>query len=78
MQQNRPVRVVKRGEKARGDENITKTTDEHSAKSSERELKAVVSGWVREHRQRSEQYRRAVSEMLRESGMRPSGAPSLA
>lgn len=78
MQQNRTVRVIKRDERARGGENNTKTTGESGAKSTERELKAVVSGWVREHQQRSEQYRRAVKEMLRESGLCPSRLPSLA
>lgn len=75
MQQNRQVRVIKRDERARA-ESTTKATDEGDMKSSERELKAVVSGWVREHRQRSEEYRRAFANMLKESSLRPSRAAS--
>ncbi|HEY0380433.1 MAG TPA: hypothetical protein VGC87_26205 [Pyrinomonadaceae bacterium] len=73
MQQNRPVRIVKRDQKARTEQTPQATTAEVGvAKSSERELKAVVAGWVREHRQQAEQYRRAVAGMLRERGLRPS------
>ena len=35
---------------------------------SERELKSVVTGWVHEHRQRSEDYRRTITDLLKQSG----------
>jgi hypothetical protein len=47
-------------------------------KSAERELKMVVSSWVREHQQRSEEYRRAFSKMLRENTLLAPRKPSLA
>jgi hypothetical protein len=67
MQQNRSVRVIKRNQRA-ATENRTKAQCDTNQEPSERELKTVVSGWVREHRQRSEEYRRALTEMLKESG----------
>ena len=73
MQQNRPVRIVKRDQRARSEQTPQATTSEGGAvKNTERELKNVVAGWVREHRQQAEQYRRAVTSMLRERGLRPS------
>lgn len=69
MQQNRTVRIIKRGQKA-NDETVAKAAVAVSAEPSERELKSVVSGWIKEHRQRSEEYRRAFTDLLRESGFR--------
>lgn len=77
MQQHRPVRIVKQGQKAVS-ENVARAAGETSAQPSERELKSVVSGWIHEHRQRSEQYRQAFAEMLKESGFRSPRATSLA
>ena len=74
MQQNRPVRIVKRDQRARTEQTPQATVEGGAVKNSERELKAVVAGWVREHRQQAEQYRRAVAGMLRDSGLRPSVA----
>ena len=76
MQQNRPVRIVKRDQRARAEQTppAAAASGEAAARSSERELKAVVAGWVREHRQQAEQYRRAVAGLLRDSGLRPSVA----
>jgi hypothetical protein len=69
MKQNRTIRIVKQGQKANV-ENVAKTASELHTEPSERELKSVISGWVSEHRQRSEEYRRAFSDLLRESGFR--------
>lgn len=77
MQQNRPVRIVKRDERARAEQppQVVAAPEGGAAKSSERELKAVVAGWVREHRQQAEQYRRAVAGLLRrERAFGPSAA----
>ena len=65
MQQNRPVRIVKRDQRARAEQTPQAAAAGGDVKSSERELKAVVAGWVREHRQQAEQYRRAVADLLR-------------
>ena len=77
MQQNRPVRIVKRDQRARTEQTpqATAAAGALAPESSERELKAVVAGWVREHRQQAEQYRRAVAGLLRrESVFGPSAA----
>lgn len=70
MNQHRPVRVIKRDRKG-----LTESPSEASgggrAEPSERELKTVVSGWVREHRQRSEEFRRTFARVLAEAGFPP-------
>jgi hypothetical protein len=77
MQQNRPVRVIKRDERRRA-ETTPNAPSESSAENQERRLKTVVSGWVREHKQRSEEYQRMFTSMLRETGFCPPGAASRA
>ena len=69
MQQNRAIRIIKRGQRA-NEETAAQAAVAVSAEPSERELKSVVSGWVREHRQRSEEYRRSFADLLKESGFR--------
>ena len=77
MQQNRAIRIIKRGQKAKV-ESVTQVAAVQSAEPTERELKSVVSGWVREHRQRSEEYRRSFADLLKESGFRSRRITSLA
>ncbi len=75
MQHNRPVRIVKRDQRARSEQTPQAAAPEGGAvKSTERDMKAVVAGWVREHRQQAEQYRRAVASLLRERAFGPSAA----
>jgi len=71
MQQNRTFRVVKRGQKERTEETqaVVNATPQPPARNAERELKAVVSGWVREHREGAEELRRAAALLL--SNARP-------
>ena len=71
MQQNRSIRVIKHHQRAET-ESRTKAAGSARQEPSERELKTVVSGWVREHQQRSEEYRRALTDLLKKSGF---GAP---
>lgn len=80
MQQNRPVRVIKREQRNCADSaaNTPTTAPQESAETSERKLKTVVSGWVREHQQRSEEYRQMFATLLKEVGFRPSRAASRA
>jgi hypothetical protein len=78
MQQSRAIRIIKQGQKAQI-ESVTKVVSEAATgEPSERELKSVVSSWVREHRQRSEEYRRSFADLLKESGFRSPRATSLA
>ncbi|HKR00454.1 MAG TPA: hypothetical protein VJT09_07260, partial [Pyrinomonadaceae bacterium] len=77
MQQNRSVRVVKRDQRMRAEANLNAPCEE-TPENSERKLKNIVSGWVREHKERSEEYQRMFSSLLRETGFRPSRAASRA
>ena len=77
MQQNRPVRVIKRDQRGRT-ESIVKVVAEDDVETAERKLKTVVSGWVQEHRQRSEEYRQMFASLFKETGFRPSRTPSRA
>lgn len=73
MPSNRPVRVVKREQRVR--EKIAPAAPvERGEESGDRKLKTVVSGWVREHKERSEEYQRMFATLLRETGFRPSRA----
>ena len=71
----RQVRVIKRDQRSCADSRAGAEVA-GGTKSSEREMKTVVSGWVSEHRQRSEEFRRAFAGLLREAGFTPS--PSVA
>jgi endonuclease/exonuclease/phosphatase (EEP) superfamily protein YafD len=75
MKKNRPVRIIKHNQRVSG-ESLAKALGDARTQPSERELKTVVSGWIREHRQRSEEYRRAFANLLKESGLRSQGALS--
>jgi hypothetical protein len=77
MQQNRPVRVIKRDQRERAESSV-KTVAEDGAETIERKLKTVVSGWVHEHRQRSEEYRQMFASLFKETGLRPADTPSRA
>lgn len=73
MGQKYQVRVIKRGQRESAESVVAAATPEHaeSAEPSERELKTVMSGWVREHRQRTEEYRRSFAGLLRQVGFNP-------
>jgi hypothetical protein len=79
MQQNRPVRVIKRDQRESVEsEAATASPLAESMESAERKLKTVVSGWVREHQQRSEEYRQMFASLLKETGFRPTRVASRA
>lgn len=73
----RPVRVVKRGQAAREERKAVDAVAA-SARESEREVKTVVSGWVREHRERAEEFRLAFAGLLRDVGFNPASSTSRA
>ena len=72
MGQKYQVRIIKRGQRE-STESVAAAAAERaeSAEPSERELKTVMSGWVREHRQRTEEYRRSFAGLLRQVGFNP-------
>ncbi|MFL6228571.1 MAG: hypothetical protein ACJ741_07300 [Pyrinomonadaceae bacterium] len=71
MQKNPQVRIVKREQRATLEREQRTHLERHveargaqSGAPSERELKAVVAGWVREHRERAEDCRRSLAAVF--------------
>jgi hypothetical protein len=64
MQANRQVRVIKREQRAGGNEAAAAPTGVTQRNASERDMRAVVTGWVREHREGVQDYRRALSTLF--------------
>jgi hypothetical protein len=69
MNTNRPVRVIKKGERQEAAVVSPAGVVEKSAAGREREMRTVVSGWVSEHRQRSAELRQTFAAMF--GGMGP-------
>ena len=77
MPQLKQIRVVKRDEKRRAEQEAAAAQRPAAvpAREAAREVKDVVSGWVSEHRRRSEEFRRNYSTLLGELGLSaPRGA----
>jgi len=70
MEQTKRIRVIKGGRAARETEAAQETVSVKSAAAAVREVKEVVSDWVRDHRQRSEEFRRNYSALLGEMGFK--------
>ena len=77
MRQNGPIRIIKHDQRARTAQ-ATPDAGAQPQQTSERELRAVVSGWIQEHRQRAEEFRRSVAATIREGGFVPPQAASRA
>jgi hypothetical protein len=69
MQKNLQVRIVKRKQRA-SLESPVEVACADRAVPSEREMKAVVAGWVSEHRAQSEEYGRAFASLFTKVEMR--------
>ena len=67
MGQTKRIRVIKGGRKA---EAAPQAVSVKSAAAAVREVKDVVSDWVRDHRQRSDEFRRNYSALLGEVGFK--------
>jgi hypothetical protein len=75
----RKVRIIKRSERADAERALEDApAPEARAANSEREMRTVVSGWVREHKERTEEFRSAFASLLRAKGFRPSRLASRA
>ncbi len=70
MQQTKQIRVIKGGRAAREAEATQQVASVKTAAAAVREVKEVVSDWVRDHRQRSEEFRRNYSALLGEVGFK--------
>jgi hypothetical protein len=69
MEQTKRIRVIKGGRAAR-EAQAQEAPGVKSAAAAVREVKEVVSDWVRDHRQRSEEFRRNYSALLGEMGFK--------
>ena len=67
MREDRRVRLIRKS-KPHADNESSPKEPPTPAEPSERELKNVVSRWVREHRQRSEEFQRTFAAMLKGGG----------
>jgi len=75
MEQTKRIRVIKGGRAAREAEAAHEVVDAtpvgvKSAAAAVREVRDVVSDWVRDHRQRSDEFRRNYSTLLGELGFK--------
>jgi hypothetical protein len=74
MGQTKRIRVIKGGRAAREAEATSATpAGVKSAAAAVREVRDVVSDWVRDHRQRSDEFRRNYSTLLGEMGFKTPG-----
>jgi hypothetical protein len=70
MGQAKQIRVIKGGRAARETQAVQEVATVKTAAAAVREVKEVVSDWVRDHRQRSEEFRRNYSALLGEMGFK--------
>lgn len=65
MQTNRQIRIIKRGEGASvGGDAAAFAMQAGEVAPTERDVRAVVSGWVREHREGVRDYRSALATLF--------------
>lgn len=69
MEQTKRIKVIKGGRAAR-ESQAQEVVSVKSAAAAVREVKDVVSDWVRDHRQRSDEFRRNYSTLLGEMGFK--------
>ena len=70
MGQAKQIRIIKGGRAARETQAAPEVGNVKSAAAAVREVKDVVSDWVRDHRQRSDEFRRNYSTLLGEMGFK--------
>ena len=73
MAEAKRVRIIKGGRAALVAEEAGGADSATSAAESKREVRAVVSDWVRDHRRRSDEFRRNYSALLGEVGFKLPG-----
>jgi hypothetical protein len=69
MEQSKRIRVIKGGRAAREAQQPA-VAEKSTAAAAVREVREVVSDWVRDHRQRSDEFRRNYSSLLGEMGFK--------
>jgi hypothetical protein len=63
MRENRPVRLIRKRDSQATNEPSPSAAPLSRPAPTEREVKTVVSNWVRDHRQRSEEFRRTCATL---------------
>jgi hypothetical protein len=63
MRENRPVKLIRKRDSQAATENSGCAQSMPGPEPSEREIKTVVSRWVQDHRQRSEEFRRTLATL---------------
>ena len=71
MAQAGKIRVIKRESRQAEGAQAAPAPRAAAAKRPEREVKDVVSGWVRDHQQRADEFRRNFAHLLRDMGFAP-------
>ncbi len=73
MKQTRPIRIVKHGQRTQSAACAAAVAEEkrglRAPEPSEREVRTVVSSWVREHRQHAEEFQRNYASILCKAGL---------
>ena len=69
MRENRQVRLIRKREQT-GNESSKDAAPLVRPEPSEREIRTVVSRWVRDHRQRSEDFRRTFAALFQAGEVR--------
>lgn len=72
MREDRRVRLIRKGQPQTEKVSSTDPPVPDRALPSEREIKTVVSRWVREHRQRSDEFRLTFAALLKGGAQLPS------
>jgi hypothetical protein len=70
MPSNGKIRIIKRGQQPIAQDEPAVAAAATPASEPARTVKTVVSGWVREHQQKAEQFRSNYSALLKEVGFR--------
>jgi hypothetical protein len=68
MLEKRPVRLIRKSQRQPLIEVSGGARPAKPSQPSEREIKTVVTNWVREHRQRSEEFRLTFAALLKGGG----------
>ena len=70
MADTKRVRIIKRGASEQSSEQVQAMAAMPNRDAS-RDMRGVVSGWVRDHSQRAEEFRKNYSTLLKELGFAP-------
>jgi len=73
MPSNGKIRVIKRGQQQASKEETAAPAAARAEAEPARSVKTVVSGWVREHQQRAEEFRSNYTALLRDVGFKAPG-----